>query len=623
MFNIKCSELSNELIINPINTSEIYRELITIRNCANNSKKIIHRSKYSKNITKLRKIYRKDVAIYKKDKSNESLRKLMYSRKTLQKEIRKEKRKMKNENLEKLIIAKENNDHKTYWHLINSKKKKFITSNLNSVNFLNEFKNADISLQHMTSKAVIELTSTISNEILDKEITMNEIKKHLNATKNGKSSGPDELASEMLKESENTLPILLLLFNQLLNNKDEIPFAESWIVPVYKKGDKNVTSSYRPINLSSNVEKLLTKILNERLNQWLKENDVIHLSQTGFQKGSSTMNNIYIIKEILQIYKNSKHSLYISFIDLSKAFDSIPKTILIEKLHSLLPNSNFLHLLKRLITDKRYKILYDGVESEAFNLQKGLPQGDSLSPTLFSIFMNSLAKEIYANIEVTNAATIGSIADDILLMSNDKVGLLKQIEIVNNFCNVNGLKINYDKTKIMIHNVASENDYLDINLNNYTKQIEIVKEYKYLGFWISNNTKKHLLSLTKKGNQSAYLTNKKLKELGEVNGTIVRNTFEMLALSKMMYGGEFCFHNKLSELNKIQFQFYKRFYHLSATTANYRLIGEFGLLPLEYYFYKAAINFWIRILFSQNKCIMKICFDHISLSPHRNSYLYT
>ena len=179
---------------------------------------------------------------------------------------------------------------------------------------------------------------------------------------------------------------------------------------------------------------------------------------------------------------------------------------MINKLHALLPNSNFLHLLMKLITKKTYKILFNGIESDAFNLQNGLPQGDSLSPTLFSIFMNDLAKEIYSNTELLNAAVIGNFyvpsliyADDILLMSNDEDGLMKQIKIVHKFCSDNGLEINYDKTKVMIQNVKYDDDYIRINYDNEIKHIEIVKEYKYLGFWISHNTKKHLISLANKG----------------------------------------------------------------------------------------------------------------------------
>ena len=331
---------------------------------------------------------------------------------------------------------------------------------------------------------------------------------------------------------------------------------------------------------------------------------------------------------MLQVYKNDKHPIYMCFIDLSKAFDSIPKKLMIDKLHALLPSSNFLHLLVKLLTEKKYKILFNGVESDAFCLQNGLPQGDSLSPTLFSIFMNDLAKEIYSNIEQTNAAIIGDLhvpcliyADDILLMSNDKDGLMKQINLVQKFCNLNGLEINYDKTKVMIQNARHDYDYINIDFDDDVKQIEVVKEYKYLGFWISHNTKKHLISLAKKGKQAAYLTAKKLKEFGSINGTIVKNTFEMLTLSKMQYGGEFCFYNKLSELNKIQFQFYKRFYHLSTTTANYCLKGEFGLLPVEYYFDKAALNLWSKLIFSDSGSIMKTCFDHISSNLFDNKYL--
>jgi len=253
-----------------------------------------------------------------------------------------------------------------------------------------------------------------------------------------------------------------------------------------------------------------------------------------------------------------------------------------------------------------------------------------LSPTLFSIFINDLSKEIDANLGNLNAVNIGETqipcliyADDILLMSNDINSLMNQIQIVNEYCKRNSLDMNFDKTKLIFQNIRYENDHIELNLNNELKRIDIVREYKYLGFWIGNNTKKHLSSLTKNGNKSAYLTAKKLKEIGCANGTIVKNTFEMLTLSKMQYGGEFCFYNKLSELNRIQFQFYKRFYHLITTTANYCLIGEFGLFPLEYHFEKAAINLWIKIIFNESSTIMKRCYNHVSNNLDNSNYSYT
>ena len=73
------------------------------------------------------------------------------------------------------------------------------------------------------------------------------------------------------------------------------------------------------------------------------ESNVIKKNQTGFKKGSSALDNVLIIKEIMQIYKNIKQPLFLCFVDLSKAFDSIPKKRLIDKLKSLMQELKFCH----------------------------------------------------------------------------------------------------------------------------------------------------------------------------------------------------------------------------------------------------------------------------------------
>ena len=68
--------------------------------------------------------------------------------------------------------------------------------------------------------------------------------------------------------------------------------------------------------------------------------------------------------------------------------------------------------------------------------------------------------------------------------------------------------------------------------------IEVVNDYKYLGVWISKNNKKHIKHLEKNGKKSSFMTAKLLKEFGQINGNFLRQTFEMITLSKMKYGGE-------------------------------------------------------------------------------------
>ena len=136
------------------------------------------------------------------------------------------------------------------------------------------------------------------------------------------------------------------------------------------------------------------------------------------------------------------------------------------------------------------------------------------------------------------------------------------MQLVHNFCTENGLKINYDKTKIMIRNTPTKYDHLKICLQNNTHEIEVVEDYKYLGMWISKNNKKHLDQLERNGRKSSFITAKLLKEFGQINGIFLKDAFEMLTLSKMKYCGEICFNDNLKHLNKIQYQFYKRFCHL-------------------------------------------------------------
>ena len=115
----------------------------------------------------------------------------------------------------------------------------------------------------------------------------------------------------------------------------------------------------------------------------------------------------------------------------------------------------------------------------------------------FSIYINDLALELTSNFKDPNGVKIGETelpcliyADDILLMSTDRNSLIKHIQMVHDFCKRNGLTINVDKTKIMVQNIKCENEYFELDLNNELQRIEIVREYKYLGFWIANNTKK-------------------------------------------------------------------------------------------------------------------------------------
>ena len=565
----------------------------------------------------------------------------MKAKREFNKKLKAESRQRRAIKLTELKQAKDAQDHRKYWELINqnkSKKRKLI-SNLTAKDFKLQIEQRDIELsksQNSSDKRIKDrptLNCETPKDMLDVELTIDEVCKTLKLMRNSKSSGPDGFVSENFKNNfQETIPILTKLFNNILNN-GSIPWNISWIVPIHKNGDKNSLSSYRCISLSSCVEKLLTKIMNNRLTKYFEKNKTINVEQTGFRKGHSVIDNVLLLKEIIQIYKNRKIPLYLCFIDFSKAFDSISLNLLNQKLLTILPESKMLTLIIKLLNNKIYKILYDGEESESFQLNNGIPQGDSMSPTLFCLFINDLfdylrqEEALTDPVIINDSMRINSViyADDLLIMSQSQEGIIKQIKIIQSYCKENGLQINYNKTKIMIHNEKAEYRHLKIHFHDTTRIIEVVKEYKYLGVLISKDNKKHIEQLEKNGRKSAFMTAKLLKEFGNINGCFLKQTFEMIALSKMKYGGELCFYNNLKNLNKIQIQFYKRFCHLKNATPTYCLIGEFGINPIEYHFYKAALNYWTKLITPNNTCtnLTRKLYDQICYSVEESNYSKT
>lgn len=635
IFKKYCRKLCEKLSKVELTNDEIYEEFIQNKNKAiSKSQRSANLVIYSDISRKCRQKYKKLINIWKSNNSDENLRAMLKAKQELNKLLRTEKRKRKFMKLKELKQAKDNKDAKKYWQLINQNRKaKTINkvSRLSAEDFKTQIENRDAQMNPdvNTLDENMESKAKLKDESLDFEFSEIEIEKSLKTMQNNKSSGPDGFVYDILKENFlETKRILWKLYNNVLRN-DSSPWNTSWIIPIYKNGNKDEISSYRCINLSSCIEKLLTKIMNNRLNCYLEINKVIHPSQIGFRKGNSVLDNILLLKELMTIYKNRKRPMYLCFIDLSKAFDSIPKNRLKNKLKTILPDTKLLSAITELIDDKVYKILYNGKESAPFKLQNGIPQGDSMSPTLFCLFMNDLFYELERNtpktspvyIENTGISAI-AYADDILLLSETQSGLITQIKIVQRYCQDNGLRINYEKTKVMIQNTNTDFSHLKLSFKNENKSIEVVEEYKYLGMYICKNNKKHIENLQKKGKKSAYQTAKSLKEFGDINGRMLKDTFEVLTLSKMKYCGELCHNDDLQNLNRIQYQFYKRFFHLKTTTPNYCLIGEFGLKPMEFHFYKAAIMYWTKLI-TTDVSTLKSVYDHILMNIDSSCYKKT
>jgi len=166
------------------------------------------------------------------------------------------------------------------------------------------------------------------------------------------------------------------LFNEILTTSN-IPkkWLEGIIVPIYKnKGDPRDADNYRGITLVSCLAKLFTRLLNNRL-----DNHILNENQAGFRRNYSTNVHIYLLKCIIDLFIWKRQKLYCVCIDYKKAFDSVWRVGLWRKLINCGVKGKLLTIIKNLYGEVKSCIRIDGALSEYFLSSKGLRQGENLS----------------------------------------------------------------------------------------------------------------------------------------------------------------------------------------------------------------------------------------------------
>ena len=322
---------------------------------------------------------------------------------------------------------------------------------------------------------------------LDSEITIEELKKGSYVLRPGKSTGPDPISYEMLECIVEKQPnILLKLFNSILLYNGNTPgWYKSILILLYKKGSKTEPLNYRGISLLSCVSKLFTAILNKRLLAYCIENKILKPNQLGFVPGNRCSDAHLIIQYLIQKYCHRQgNKLYGCFVDFSKAFDTISREKLFEKLLKHGINGNFYNVIKNIYFNDETRIKVGDHLSDVIYPNQGVRQGCILSPLLFNIYLSDLPSmlETGKTGPKINGKTFNSIiwADDLIMFSESEEGLNDLLKELSAYTEENNMSVNIDKTKAMIFNKTGR--FMKRNFVYKNSKIETVKEYKYLGF---------------------------------------------------------------------------------------------------------------------------------------------
>ena len=275
---------------------------------------------------------------YRDNKSEENLKLIKLTGKEYKTIINKSKAVHRQKCIEDLK-AKESNDPKAFWNIINRTTKHPNTGNVTIDEFFEHFSvlnatEGDDSGLESSSESQIPGNVCRPNEYsetLNSPITEDEVSKAVKRLKNGKACGEDSILNEMIKAfSENHKHLLTQTFNVvLLSGHVPNEWATGVIKPIYKnRGDINDPDNYRGITLLSCLGKLFTSVINERLTVFIDSNQIMSEAQAGFRKGYSTTDQIFTLKCIVELFLCQGRRLFCTFVDYSKAFDSINRATL-------------------------------------------------------------------------------------------------------------------------------------------------------------------------------------------------------------------------------------------------------------------------------------------------------
>lgn len=235
------------------------------------------------------------------------------------------------------------------------------------------------------------------------------------------------------------------------------------VLPIYKKGKKEDIGNYRPAAIVPVLSKIVELVVGTQLMKYLESHDLICKQQFGFRKGLSTTQAIIsLVDKVLDCFEK-KDFAAITFCDLSKAFDRVSHTVLLEKLKHYNIKGVALDLFRSYLQNRSQYVALGNNLSQCKPVTCGVPQGSVLGPLLFLIVVNDLSVNVPTDIVLY--------ADDttVITRSSDYSQLLENCElnknVVENWLTANNLILNKDKTSTVVFSLREIPEMPNENLH--------------------------------------------------------------------------------------------------------------------------------------------------------------
>ena len=277
------------------------------------------------------------------------------------------------------------------------------------------------------------------------------ILKQLRDLKVKKATGLDGIPARFLKDSATVIaPTVTFLVNLSLST-GSVPdeWRKARVVPLYKSGGRENMDNYRPISILPVLSKILEKAVNFQLQQYLKKLDLLSPAQSGFRQHHSTESAVIYFTDEIRRNADAGRLTGALFVDLKKAFDTVPHKELISKLERFGFVDNSIAWFTNYLSNRFQVVSLGNNLSSPLAVENGVPQGSILGPVLFSLYINDLPSCInFSNVIMYADDTVIFFSSAQLMEAEFKLNM--ELTSLSEWLCGNKLLLNLKKAEFMV-----------------------------------------------------------------------------------------------------------------------------------------------------------------------------